>query len=262
MSILHDILKAKRVEVDKQRRAVSLEELQRACVSAPPPRRFAESLRRSGSEPIRVIAEVKRASPSAGPIRPDAVPVEIAHDYARGGATAISCLTDEQFFDGRLAYLNEVRAAGLPVLRKDFVIDEYQIVEARAHGADAVLLIVAALSDGELECFIELATKVGLDALVEVHDAPEAERAVAAGAQLIGINHRNLKTFEVDTSLTAAIRPRLPDDTIVVGESGIRTAEDLLAMRQAGADAVLVGESLMRAPSPGAALASLLEERS
>jgi indole-3-glycerol phosphate synthase len=209
---------------------------------------------------MRVIAEIKRASPSAGPIRPGAVPAEIAREYADSGATAISVLTDERYFDGRLSFLEEVRGAvDLPAMRKDFLIDPYQLLEARAAGADAVLLIVAALDDAVLTEMIAGASGLGMDALVETHSEDEVARALAAGATLIGVNHRNLATFEIDMSLTARIRPQIPDEVILVAESGIRGPEDVRALGEAGADAVLVGESLMRADSPGAALRSLLE---
>jgi indole-3-glycerol phosphate synthase len=206
-----------------------------------------------------VLAEIKRASPSAGPIRVDADPAEIAREYARGGAAAISVLTDKQFFDGDLAFLARVReACSLPLLRKDFIIDGYQIAEARAAGADAILLIVAALDEAQLIELLATAASYNLDVLVEVHDRDEAEIAVRVGATLIGVNHRDLKTFTMDMSLTGAIAPTLPPGTVLVGESGIRTAVDVRDLGASGAHAVLVGESLMRAPSPGDALRELL----
>src|SRR5690606_5330528 len=180
-------------------------------------------------------------------------------DYQAGGAAAISVLTDERFFDGRLGFLAAARAAAtLPLLRKDFVIDPYQVVEARAAGADGVLLIVAALDGALLSELVAAAAEWQLDALVEVHDEAEAEVALAAGARLVGVNHRDLRTFEIDMGLTARLAPRCPPEVVLVAESGIRTAADARALAGAGAHAILVGEALMRQPSPGRALAELL----
>ncbi len=260
MSILAEILAVKRTEVAEAKNRRSLDELERACADVSAPRGFGNALRRGPGQPIRAISEIKRASPSAGPIRPNAVPAEIAREYESAGAAAISVLTDEQFFDGKLAYLTEVRAAvSLPLLRKDFVIEPYQVVEARAAGADAVLLIVAALDDGLLRELAAEVARLGMDALVEIHNQAEAERALAAGAQIVGVNHRDLATFTIDMSLTGRLRREVPDDIVLVGESGIRTAQDVQGLAAAGADAILVGERLMRAPSPGIALAELLD---
>jgi indole-3-glycerol phosphate synthase len=207
----------------------------------------------------RPRAEVKRASPSAGPIRPGADPVAIAAAYEAAGAAAVSVLTDGPFFDGSLLHLAGVRArVGIPVLRKDFVVDEYQVWEARAHGADAVLLIVAALADPALADLRAAVDGLGMAALVEVHDEDEAGRAVAAGARVIGVNHRDLKTFRMDMDLYARVRPRLPAGAVGVAESGIKTPADVARLAAAGADAILVGETLMRHPSPGDALRELL----
>ncbi len=259
MSILGQILATKRGEVDEAKRARPRSALEAACRDAGPTRGFAAALARPPGAPLRVIAEVKRASPSAGPIRPDADPAEIARDYQRGGATCLSILTDEPYFDGRLAFLAAARGAvGLPLLRKDFVIDPYQLLEARAAGADAVLLIVAALDDVLLGELMAGARQLQLDALVEAHSEEEANRAVAAGARVIGVNHRDLATFRIDMSLTGRLRPHVPEGTVLVGESGIKSADDARALADAGADAILVGESLMRARSPGDALAALL----
>lgn len=259
MTILDRILTVKRDEVAHAQRLRPLAEVELAAKAAGPVRPFAEALRRPAGAPMRVLAEIKRASPSAGPIRVDADPAEIAREYAEGGAAAISVLTDKQFFDGDLAFLARVRAAcSLPLLRKDFIVDGYQIAEARAAGADAILLIVAALDEAQLLEFLGLAASYNLDALVEVHTMDEAEIALRIGATLLGVNHRDLKSFSIDMSLTAAIAPRVPPDTILVGESGIRTAADIRELGAAGAHAVLVGEHLMRAPSPGQALRELL----
>jgi indole-3-glycerol phosphate synthase len=206
-----------------------------------------------------VLAEIKRASPSAGAIRPGADPAAIAREYAAAGAAALSVLTDQRFFDGHLDFLARARAAvPLPLLRKDFIVDPYQVFEARAAGADAILLIVAALEPAQLAALLAESTRLGMDTLVEVHDEDEADVALAAGARLVGVNHRDLRTFTVDMGLTARIAPRLPPAVVLVAESGIRTADDLRAVGDAGAHAVLVGEALMRAPSPGDALARLV----
>jgi indole-3-glycerol phosphate synthase len=259
MTILDTILAAKREEVAGARAVRSLADVEAAARAADLVRPFADALRRPPGAPVRVLAEIKRASPSAGPIRPGADPAAIAAEYAGAGAAALSVLTDRQFFDGDLAFLARCRArVGLPLLRKDFVIDAYQIAEARAAGADAVLLIVAALDDVQLAELLTAAGTYGLAALVEVHDAAEADRALAVGATLIGVNHRDLRTFTIDMGLTAAIAPRVPAGTVLIGESGIRTADDVRRLGAAGAHAVLVGEHLMRAPSPGTALRELL----
>jgi indole-3-glycerol phosphate synthase len=263
-SILDRILAVKRDEVAAARAERSLADLERAIeyqdARHPDSRRgLRAALARPPGAPMRVLAEIKRASPSAGPIRPGADPAEIAAEYEAAGAAAISVLTDKQFFDGDLAFLARCRGrVRLPLLRKDFTIDAYQIAEARAAGADAVLLIVSALDQVLLGELHAAAAHYQLDALVEVHDRLEAERAAAIGATLIGVNHRDLKTFTMDMTLTAAVAPLVPPGTVLVGESGIRTAADVQAMLAAGAHAVLVGEQLMRAPSPGAALRELL----
>jgi indole-3-glycerol phosphate synthase len=255
-SVLDKIVARKREEL----RAIDPQDLlRRSRQPLPATRGFAAALRRAAGDPVRAIAEIKRASPSAGPIRPGADPAAIAREYAAAGAAAISVLTDRDFFDGDLAFLAHVRdAVSLPLLRKDFLIDAAQIAEARVHGADAVLLIVAILSDDQLRELTAAARELALDALVEVHDQREAERALAAGAEILGVNHRNLATLEIDMKLTARIAPMVPAGTILVGESGIKTAADVRSLAAAGAHAILVGETLMRAPSPGAALAELL----
>ena len=258
VTILDEILAVKRGEVATARGACSLADVEAAARSAGPVRGLERALRRPPGEPVRIIAEIKRASPSAGAIRAGADPAAIARDYARGGATALSVLTDRQFFDGELSFLARARAAvDLPLLRKDFVIDAYQVAEARAAGADGVLLIVAALGDAQLAELIAAARAYQLDALVEVHDLLEVDAALLAGATLLGVNHRDLRTFTVDMTLTAQIAPRVPPDVVLVGESGIRTTADVEALGCAGAHAVLVGEHLMRAGSPGDALLAL-----
>lgn len=258
MTILDKILAVKRTEVAEARAARSFAEVDAAARAAGPVRGLERALRRPAGAPVRVIAEIKRASPSAGPIRAGADPAVIARDYARGGASALSVLTDRQFFDGDLGFLACCREAVLlPLLRKDFVIDPYQVAEARAAGADGVLLIVAALEAPQLAELAAAARDYGLDALVEVHDLHEVDTALAAGATLLGVNHRDLRTFTIDMTLTAQIAPRVPASVVLVGESGIRTPGDLRALGDAGAHAVLVGEQLMRAESPGDALLAL-----
>ena len=205
------------------------------------------------------IGEVKKASPSAGVIAADFDPVRIASIYHAAGANCISVLTDEKFFQGHLDYLALIRQKlPSPLLRKDFTIDEVQIYQAALAGADAVLLIVASLSDDELKRFKAAAKQIGIDCLVEVHDETELERALEAGADFIGINNRNLATFEVDLKVTEQLAPKLPKDCTIVSESGIRTAEDLQRVIAAGAHAVLIGEALMRAPDPRALLEGFL----
>jgi indole-3-glycerol phosphate synthase len=239
--VLAEILAAKRQEVQ----ALSPERIRAALRSAPRVRPFADALRR-GDE-VALLAEVKPRSPSAGVIREGSDPVEIARDYERGGAAALSVLTDGRFFGGSLDALRAVRqAVDLPVLRKDFVIDRLQVEEARAAGADAVLLIVAALEDTALRNLHDLVCELGMDALVEVHDERELERALEAGAGIIGVNNRDLRTFRTDLAVTERLAPRVPGDAVLVGESGVRSRADVARLGAAGVDAVLVGESLMR----------------
>jgi len=260
VTILDTILATKRDEIAAAKIARPFAEIDREARAAGPTRSFAKALARPPGQPVRVLAEIKRASPSAGPIRPGADPAEIAWAYAAGGAAAISVLTDRVYFDGELGFLARCRdRVSLPLLRKDFVIDAYQIAEARAAGADAVLLIVAALAKAQLSELAAAAEDYGLDALVEVHDIREAEAALAVGATLVGVNHRDLRTFQIDMSLTGAIAPMVPPTTVLVAESGIRTAADIQLLGAVGAHAVLVGEQLMRATDPGEALRALRE---
>ena len=257
-TILDKILATKREEVAAAKAAVPLAELERRAAAAGPLRPFAAALARPPGTPVRVLAEIKRASPSAGAIRAGADPAEIAEAYAQAGAAAISVLTDKQYFDGDLAFLARVRErVALPLLRKDFLIDTYQVAEARAAGADAVLLIVAALSKAQLAELLAAAHEHQLDVLVEVHTQKEAETALAAGTSLLGVNHRDLKTFTIDMSLTGVVAPMLPPDVVLVAESGIKVAADVALLGAVGAHAVLVGEQLMRAPDPAAALRTL-----
>jgi len=230
-----------------------------AVRQAPPVRPFAEALIRPGR--VNVIAEHKRRSPSRGAIREDLLPADVARRYEAAGAAAISVLTDEPFFGGRVEHLVEARAAvSLPVLRKDFILDPWQVWEARAAGADAVLLIVAALTDAELGGLLSAAREAGIDALVEVHDRGELDRALSGGSRIVGVNNRDLRTLGVSLETSLALAPSIPKGVVAVAESGIRAGADVRRLRDAGFDAVLVGEHLRGAPDPGAALARLLEE--
>jgi indole-3-glycerol phosphate synthase len=255
--ILDEILAEKRRELDRARAARAPADLARAAGEpADAPRGFAAALARSPAP--RVVAEVKRRSPSRGEIRRDFDPVACAQAYAEGGAAAISVLTDERFFGGHLSFLSKIRAAvALPLLRKDFLIDAYQVDEARVAGADAVLLIAAALSQAELVALRERAALRQLDALVEVHDESELERALDAGAHLIGINNRDLRSFETDLGVTLRLAPRIPPGIVVVAESGIASREDIRRLERAGVHAFLVGESLMRQDDLALALRAL-----
>jgi len=220
------------------------------------PRGFAAALRQPG---VSVIAEFKRRSPSGGDLRPDSSVSEIVRSYAANGAAAVSILTDSQYFGGSDSDLTEARsAAALPALRKDFVVDPYQIYEARALGADAVLLIVRALSDAELASLLALTAELRMDALVETHSADEVRRALHAGATLIGVNNRDLDTLQTDVSLAPRLRPLVPSSCVFVAESGVSSPSQIAALSEAGADAVLIGESLLRAPDPGRLLGELV----
>jgi indole-3-glycerol phosphate synthase len=260
-TILDDILAHKRQEVAAQKQRVDMDTLvANISASNDVPRGFMKALQaRVAIGGTAVIAEVKKASPSMGVIRASFDPVAIAESYAAAGATCLSVLTDEKYFQGSGRYLRLIRAAvGLPLLRKDFIVDEYQIVEARALGADAILLIVAALSDDELAAFTRLAHDLGLDVLVEVHDEAECERALKLPLRVIGVNNRNLHDFSVSLDTTRRIKAMVPPDYLVVSESGIHTRADIDALQADGVSAFLVGGALMQADDPGAALAALL----
>ncbi len=231
--------------------------LARQAREAPATRGFAAALRRAGE--VAVIAEIKRASPSKGPLAPDLDPAATAAAYQRGGASALSVLTDEKFFTGSEEDLVAARtASGLPVLRKDFTVGPHDVLDARGMGADAVLIIAAALCEAELTSLIKLAMSVGLDALVEVHDEDEAERALGAGARLIGVNQRDLETFRVDTARAERVAKVLPASVTTVAESGIESRDDVRRLADAGFDAVLVGEALVTAADPEGAVRVLL----
>ena len=257
-SFLDGILARKRAEVDGRRAALPDRELAARAAAAPPPRPLEAALSPRGG-PVRIVAEVKRASPSAGRIDEGLDAPAQARRYAQGGAAAVSVLTDGPGFGGSLDDLRAVRAAiGLPLLRKDFVLDRYQLLEARAAGADAALLIVAALPADLLRRLLEGCRELGLSALVEVHDLAEAEAAVRAGASLVGVNNRDLATFAVDLAVSERLLPGLPAGVRGVAESGVRSAADALRLRRAGAVNLLVGEALVRAADPGALLREML----
>jgi len=254
--ILDEILAHKRLEVAARRAVRSFSELEAAAPASPAPRPFA--LRQLNS--VCVIAEIKRKSPSGGSLRPDASAAALATLYAEAGAVALSVLTDEKYFGGSDADLTEARqAVPLPALRKDFVVDPYQLYEASVLGADAVLLIVRALLQPELASLLALSHELGLAALVETHSAAEVRRALDAGARIIGVNNRDLDTLQTDTTLALRLRELVPPESIFIAESGVSQPKQIAALADAGADAVLIGESLLRSPDPGALLRSLVE---
>ena len=257
-TILDTILEHKHAELARHRQETPLAELEERVKQAPAPLNFSGALM---SGQVRLIAEIKRASPSKGLIAPDFDPVALATTYAAHGAAAISVLTEVDHFQGSLDYLDAVRggvgAQGVPVLRKDFLDAPYQLYAARAHGADAALLIVAMLQPAQLKELLSVAKGIWLQALVEVHDERELETALEAGAEIIGVNHRNLKTFEVDMALSVRLRPLVPPGKVMVAESGISSADDVRKLKAADIQAVLVGEALMTAPDTAAKVREL-----
>ena len=257
--ILNNILRRKAEEVAERSAQVSMRALSQRAEGADPARGFIEAIRQKLAQgQAAVIAEIKKASPSKGLLRADFRPAEIAVSYERAGAACLSVLTDVDFFQGADEYLRQARAAcALPVLRKDFTIDPWQVVEARTLNADCILLIVAALGDTQLADLAGLARHLGMDVLVEVHDAEELERALSLHTPLIGINNRNLRTFETRLETTLDLLNKIPADRIVVTESGIHAPADVVRMRASGVHAFLVGEAFMKAPDPGAKLAEL-----
>lgn len=257
MTILERILAVKRAEIAAAKERLSLAEVERSARAAPVPRDFTAALR---AKRPAVIAEIKKASPSRGVLREAFHPAAIARSYEHAGAACLSVLTDREFFQGSSEDLQAARAAcSLPVLRKDFVIDPYQVFESRAMGADCILLIAACLSAKEMSELETLAHRLGMAVLVEVHDAAELETALALATPLIGINNRNLKTFETKLETTLDLLPRIPADRLVITESGILSAADVRRMQSAGINAFLVGEAFMRAPDPGGALVALFK---
>ncbi len=257
--ILSRIIDTKRSEISSRKAAVSVAQLRSAAEQAAAPRGFVDSLRsRADAGAAAVIAEIKKASPSKGVIREDFDPVSIAQSYAQHGAACLSVLTDEQYFQGSDQYLLDVRAAvKLPVIRKDFVVDEYQVYEARALGADCILLIAAALDIMRLTVLNQLARGLGLDVLIEVHNRTELEAALSQQPSLVGINNRNLKTFETSLDTTINLLPHIPEGITVVTESGISSSADVQLMRNNNVNAFLVGEAFMRAADPGAEMQKL-----
>lgn len=257
--ILQKIIQRKQAEVAERQGKISLQEQQQRAGEGAPVRGFVEAIktRLANSQPA-VIAEIKKASPSKGVMREHFVPAEIAQSYEKGGATCLSVLTDIDFFQGSDEYLRQARdACSLPVLRKDFMIDPYQVYEARAIGADCILLIVAVLDDSRMWELNTLAQQLGMDVLVEVHDAAELERALALNTALVGINNRDLRTFNTTLDTTLELLATIPEDRIVVTESGIHTPQDVKLMRDNGVNTFLVGEAFMIADDPGARLRAL-----
>ncbi len=254
--ILRRILSHKRRELAARKSELPLAEVRSMADDAPPPRNFEVALR---GDTVGIIAEIKRASPSEGAIRDgDFDPAAIAREYDDAGATALSVLTDREFFSGHLEYMTAAReACSVPVLRKDFILEDYQLYEARAAGADAVLLIVAALPHVLLRDLLLITWSLGMYALIESHDEAELEVALESGAKILGVNNRDLRSFEVDLGTTESLAAMVPDDRVLIAESGVHTREDIQRLAEAGADAALVGTALMRAESPGEALRGL-----
>lgn len=258
-TVLDRIVATKRDEIARAKRLVPESELRARLAAAPPPRDFLAALARPGR--IRLIAEVKKASPSKGVIRADFDPVAIARTYQRHGADCLSVLTDEVYFQGSLEYLRQVRSAvEIPVLRKDFILDAYQVLEARAAGADAVLLIAECLDDAALQALHDAIVALGMTPLVELYEPANLARVLRIGARLIGVNNRDLRTFAVDLEHTLRLRRQVPPDRLLVGESGIRGRSDAERLQSAGVNAMLVGETLMSSPDIGSAVAALLAE--
>lgn len=285
---LQKIVDYKRQELEHQRRKVSLKDVRLQAQDAEPARDFVGALLMRASEgrfpsggsgsfrgdsdgglggravsPPAIIAEIKKASPSAGVIRPDFDPLRIAASYEENGAVGLSILTDEKFFQGRLTYLTDIRRfVKLPLLRKDFTLHEYHVHEARSAGADAILLIVSILEDSQLKDYADLAQELGMAALIEVHDEKDMRRAAQIGARLIGINNRNLDTFKVDLKTAEALSPKAPTGAVLVAESGISLPDHIKRLRDAGIEAFLIGESLLKADDPGEKLSELLKSSS
>lgn len=257
--MLEEIVRKRAGTLEREMARVPLERVAVLAASAPPTRDFKGAVSvKGGPDAIRIIAEVKKASPSKGVIREAFDPLDIAKAYEANGACAVSVLTEEDYFQGSLEYLRLVRAnVGLPVLRKDFIIGEYQVYEARAAGADALLLIAAILDDNKLSALIRLTEKLGMEALVEVHNEEELKAALFAGPRIIGVNNRDLKTFKVDIDTTKRLAPLVPKGLTVVSESGINTIEDIFSLKDSGVSAFLIGEALMRQRDVGKKLRSL-----
>jgi len=256
-NILEEIIAFKKTEVSEAKGKQSFEELAEQLAAAPPVRDFVDSLRTHG--PVGMIAEVKKASPSAGVIREDFHPVEIAQIYEASGAACLSVLTDEHFFQGHLNYLKAVRqTVSIPVLRKDFIIDRYQILEARVTGADCILLIAECLENSQLEDLYAYALELGMSALVEIYEPNNLERVLKLSPPMLGINNRNLKTFVTSLDHSIQLGAKIPEDCLLISESGIRNRQDVLRLQNAGVRGILVGETLMRAPDIGEKAGELL----
>ena len=256
-NVLDRIVEHKWGEIAAAKQRRSIVDLQSAISSAPPVRDFLAALH--AKHPMGLIAEVKRASPSAGLIREDFNPVAIAKTYEANGAACISVLTDEHYFQGSLDYLTQIREhVGIPVLRKDFLLDPYQVYEARVAGADAVLLITECLDDMQLKTLFDLAHELGMETLIEVYEESNIERVLKLNPQLMGVNNRDLQSFHTDLNHTVKLRKLIPEDVLLVGESGIHTRQHVITLQQAGAHAILVGESLMMSPDIGQAVRTIL----
>jgi len=260
MSYLAKMLDSTRARLAESKQRVTVEALEQRLAGIDEPRSLSSALD-SSRQDVAVIAEIKRASPSAGTFDANLSATETALAYARGGAAAISVLTEPEFFKGSIDDLNATRAAGLPVLRKDFILDPWQVLESRAAGADALLLIARALEQNELQAMLLACRTLRMDALVEVYDEDEMGRALDAGATIVGVNNRDLESFEVDRGRTARLAPQVPDDVILVGLSGVGSRSDVEELGAAGAQAVLVGEALVRAEDPAAELRAMRGER-
>lgn len=257
--ILNEIIRNKRAEVEVARRSYPLELISAQVERVERPKDFFKAISPYGK--VKIIAEIKRASPSKGILREDFNPVDIARGYSKGGASAISVLTDKKFFKSDLTYLRDVRnAVQVPLLRKDFIIDPYQVYEARFYGADAILLIAAVLDKKALTELLNLAHSLAMNAIVEVHDEDELEGALMAGSRIIGINNRNLKTFDVSLEISRRLVKLIPKEKIVISESGIRGSEDIKSLRDDGIYVFLIGETFMKAFDPGRELSKLLVE--
>ena len=257
MTILDEIYKHKLSEVAENKKRIPVETLKEQIIKRHSTRSFGDALKSDNN--IRIIAEIKKASPSLGIIREDFNPVEIARIYEASGVAAISVLTDEKFFQGNLSYLTDVKkSVNLPILRKDFIIDAYQIYEARSAGADAILLIAALLSKEEMQRYLDLSGQLGMDCLVEVHSETELKQVLQTNADIIGINNRDLATFKTDLETTLRLRPMIPGEKIVVSESGIKSRSDIEKLMKEGIDAILVGETLMKSDDISAKLRELL----
>lgn len=255
--ILDEIVENKALEVAESKKLTPIDILKEEIKDALPSRDFFEAINPKGQ--LRIISEVKHASPSKGILREDFDPVQIAKSYSSGGASAISVLTDEKYFKGSLHYLKSIREqVSTPLLRKDFIIDPYQIYEARCYGADALLLIVASLEQSLLSDLLELTHELQMNAIVEVHDDHELDRALDAGSRIIGINNRDLRTFDVDLNVSINLSSRVSEDKIVIAESGIASIEDIDMLRAKGVHVFLIGETFMKAPDPGQKLQELI----